>query len=263
MANNPEQVISPLWIDQDDSGNPKYDAAGLRAIFSTLFSPGSEIFQAKPGIVSGLEITTDPRSITVKPGVAIVNNTRGSFITGLKQSIILPVGAPHQTLPRKDLLVLEVKDIGTERGGALRVIKGSPDNSPTVASTPASCLAIAAISVPAKGALSVQRLAAKVGLRNERPVRSLPLSAGASSGQVVVAGQDKDVTVTLRVCSSGQDAPIGSIGQAVNGCGLVRGSTGSDRQELWPVVVVDGQIKICPPPPRGVWVSGSFSVGGV
>jgi hypothetical protein len=140
------------------AGDNTYTAARLRRVVESLAADREGIILA-----ADLAVTADsPASlrVVVAAGRALVRGDavtrQGVYLVENDAALFSPFcGAAHATLPRIDLLVLEVLDSAPDGGSAgadlpqLRIVAGTANASPVAPALPASAIALAELRVNA------------------------------------------------------------------------------------------------------------------
>lgn len=149
-------IIPPWALDAGKDNKPTYTGRDLRDLLAAVLKPGDSPVSAKPGILRGLEVKDNGQGVTVEPGYCVISTLDGSFLTGVRHPVTLPIAAPHVTFSRIDLVVAVINDsTESDRGMNLEIVQGSPASSPTVPQTPAKSLTIAEIDVSPTGERSI------------------------------------------------------------------------------------------------------------
>ena len=139
-------------------------------------------------------------TVLVEPGMASIpgteSGTQGNYFVVNDAQATLSVTAAHGSLPRIDLVVINVRDAfysGANNDGQLQVIAGTPASSPVAPAAPANAIIIAQIAVGA-GVTSITNanitdvrfyLAAAGGVIKARNDAARPPAAEIASGQWV------------------------------------------------------------------------------
>lgn len=155
-------VLLPAWLQ---SG--AYTAEHDRFVGTALLSPGTAL-TGRGGVrrVLGDEFQVSPTApaslgMQVAAGMAFVQGgytgTQGVYTVVNDATFQLAIGAAHSSLPRIDLVVLEVLDAtyaGSSSLAQVRIVEGTPASSPALPTATGSFIALAQVLVPA-GAVSV------------------------------------------------------------------------------------------------------------
>jgi hypothetical protein len=95
-------------------------------------------------------------SVLVGPGVAAIpgneSNTQGVYFVCNDAAATLSITAAHATLPRIDIVVINVRDSvysGASNDSQLQVIAGTPNSSPVAPTAPSNSITLASIAVGA------------------------------------------------------------------------------------------------------------------
>lgn len=187
MVNN--DLLIPWALDAGTDDAPEYTGRDLRDLFAVFFEPRSESepFQAAPGILRGCDVSATSTQVTVQPGHCVVTTAGGSFLTGVKNPVTLPLSAPHATFNRLDLVALSIEETAdTGRGANIRVIEGTPATPAEAPATPDGAIKLAEVSVRPSGEpwIFPGQKASLAGASKEAEVKEYRLSDGARSGQI-------------------------------------------------------------------------------
>src|SRR5690606_19679574 len=151
---------NPIGIN-DPSGDYTYDAATWRRAQSGLIVHDVDPLAPRTGVLNGLSVSVSGMTVQAAPGQAVVGDTvgaMGGYIVVLPAAESETLEARDATFSRTDLVCVVVDDpesSGTERGARLVVVTGTPSVSPSAPATPEGALALARVTVPPSGALSV------------------------------------------------------------------------------------------------------------
>jgi hypothetical protein len=140
----------PLWLE--NAGNV-YNAREYRRLVRSLYD-------GREGITEGLAVTqqaTPNMSVLIERGACVILGTnsapnQGSYYVHNDASETIGIAASDPTNPRKDLIVVEVRDseyTGSNNDARLRVVQGTPAAVPAEPTLPANSIALAMIDVPA------------------------------------------------------------------------------------------------------------------
>ena len=174
---------------------------------------------------------TSPVSLSVKvaAGSAFVRGstsgvasaTQGVYSITNDGDVAVALQSGDQTHPRRDLIVLTVRDAaysGAQNDAVLQVVQGTPDASPADPTVPANSLVLARVQVPAQAS----------GVINSY-ITDLRPRANALGG--------------TKVCTSGSRPPSPFTGQLIyeTDTSKVRVWTGSGWEDIFPVVAPQSQ----------------------
>jgi len=138
--------------------------------------------------------------VLVESGVASVpgteGGTQGNYFVCNDAQVTLSVTAAHATLPRIDIVVVNVRDSfysGASNDSQLQVVAGTPASSPVAPTAPFNSITLAQIAVAAAATsitnanITDQRfyMAAVGGVMNIRNIGALPPSAQIGEGQLL------------------------------------------------------------------------------
>lgn len=262
MADNSNDLLVPWALDAGTDDKPEYTGRDLRDLFAVFFEPRSESepFQAAPGILRGCTVSATSTEVTVSPGHCIVTTAGGSFLTGVKNPVTLPLSAPHATFNRIDLVALSIEETADSgRGAKIQVIEGTPATYPANPATPDGALILATIRVANTGAPTVTPgvEASLVGASKDPEVTEYSLGAGAKSGQIKSTPLPGGAAViTVDVTMNGQS---GEIGQGISGFKDQFVPLGSETDIWWCWLGVRGYLVAKGGvPANGTVISGSF-----
>lgn len=197
----------PIWL-----AGCTYDATGgndLRnsAITAFFYDPGvvaGATIGVRGGVVGGAGLAVSAgtgMSVLVQPGSFVVPNsgtpTAGGYAATLVSQATLAVQAADPSLPRNDIVVAYVSDVGTSSSfGAVEIITGTPSLVPVQPAAPANSITLAVITVPA-GATSI--VSGNIG--DQRPYTT-------TTGGVLIANK---YTVNGYAGQLAYDPPSGSF----------------------------------------------------
>lgn len=189
MAEVNNDLLIPWALDAGTDDTPEYTGRDLRDLFAVFFEPKSdtEPFQAAPGILRGCTVSATSTQVTVSPGHCIVTTAGGSYLTGVKNPVTLPLSAPHATFNRIDLVSLSIEETAdTGRGAKIQIIEGTPNSSPSVPAIPDGALILGTIRVTDTGAPRVTPgvETSLAGASEEPEVRTFARGAGLRAGTV-------------------------------------------------------------------------------
>ncbi|MDU1225063.1 hypothetical protein [Varibaculum cambriense] len=263
MADLNSDLLIPWALDAGTDDAPEYTGRDLRDLFAVFFEPRSEAepFQAAPGILRGCSVSASSTEVTIQPGHCIVTTAGGSFLTGVKNPVTLPLAAPHATFNRIDLVALSIEETADSgRGAKIQVIQGTPNSSPSAPSIPDGAVVLASVRVLTAGAPTVTPgvEASLAGASKEPETKTFARGAGLRAG-----------TVT-GTCLPGGVWVINLQGGAWSGSSPVIANTslrgyrgyqfiGSYAQLWWCGMEGDGVLKAYgDTPPAGYQVDGVF-----
>lgn len=261
MVNN--DLLIPWALDAGTDNMPEYTGRDLRDLFAVFFEPKSdtEPFQAAPGILRGCTVSASSTEVTIQPGHCIVTTSGGSFLTGVKNPVTLPLSAPHATFTRIDLVALSIEETAdTGRGSKIEIIEGTPASSPGAPSIPDGAIILAAVRVSNSSAPRVTPGAETflAGASKDPEVKEYAHGNGAQYGQVegiLLPGGAVLVSVDVTMNGSGN-----VIATGMWECASRYGSLGS-AEDIWWCELDRGQLKVLgDTPPSGSRLIGSFVV---
>ena len=262
MAEVNDDLLIPWALDAGTDNIPEYTGRDLRDLFAVFFEPqsASEPFRALPGILRGCTVSASSTEVTVQPGHCVVTTGGGSFLTGVKNPVTLPLSAPHATFARIDLVVLSIEEeLDTGRGAKIEVIEGTPASYPSAPVMPDGAIILAAVRVSNAGAPRVTpgNFTRLSGVENPQ-VDEYARGDGVSSGQVkgvMLSGGAILVTVDASMNGSGN-----VIATGISGGAAWRGILGSET-DLWWCELSRGRLRVLgDTPPRNARIIGSFVV---
>lgn len=260
MADASKDLLVPWALDAGTDNIPEYTGRDLRDLFAVFFEPksDSEPFQAAPGILRGCTVSATSTEVTVQPGHCMITTASGSYLTGVKNPVSLPLSAPHETFNRIDLVVLSVEESrDTGRGAKIQVIEGTPATYPSDPVTPAGAIALASVEISISSAPRVipggQASLAGAG----KSVINYSLGAGARYGSITgVELPGGFVAVSVNVTMNGDEE---IIGRDMRGFDEWYGTLGDSKNVWWCALqgrgflFATGEI-----PPEGTVIRGSF-----
>lgn len=262
MADASKDLLIPWALDAGTDNVPEYTGRDLRDLFAVFFEPksDSEPFQAAPGILRGCQVSATSTEVTIQPGHCVVTTAGGSYLTGVKNPVTLPLSAPHATFNRIDLVALSIEETAdTGRGAKIQVIEGTPASYPSAPTIPDGAIILAAVRVSNSGAPRVTPgvEASLAGASKEPEITEYSRGAGAKSGQIKSTPLPGGAAlITVDVTMNGQS---GEIGQGISGFKdqFVPLGSGTDIWWCWLGVrgylVAKGGV-----PANGAVISGSF-----
>ena len=263
MADASKDLLIPWALDAGTDNKPEYTGRDLRDLFAVFFEPKSdtEPFRALPGILRGCTVSASSTEVTVQPGHCVVTTAGGSFLTGVKNPVTLPLSAPHATFSRIDLVALSVEESAdTGRGASIRVIEGTPASYPQAPTTPDGAVVLASVRVANSGAPRVTpgAEASLAGASKDPEVTEYTLGNVARYGSVtgtMLPGGVILVTVDVTMNGSGN-----TIATGISGGGAWRGILGSET-DLWWCKLTRGRLEVLgDTPPRNARIIGSFVI---
>lgn len=189
MAEANKDLLIPWALDAGTDDKPEYTGRDLRDLFAVFFEPksDSEPFQAAPGILRGCAVSASSTEVNVQPGHCIVTTAGGSYLTGVKNPVRLPLSAPNATFSRIDLVALTIEETADKgRGAKIQVIEGTPNSSPREPQAPAGALILATIRVYVSGTPRVTPgvEASLAGASKEPETKTFARGAGLRAGTV-------------------------------------------------------------------------------
>ena len=266
MADASKDLLIPWALDAGTDNAPEYTGRDLRDLFAVFFEPRSESepFQAAPGILRGCTVSATSTQVTVAPGHCIVTTANGSYLTGVKNLVTLPLSAPHATSNRIDLVVLSIEETADSgRGAKIRVIEGTPASYPSTPATPDGAVVLAEVSVrPAGDPLPLPgaeaSLAGAAKKEEELEVTEYARGSGAQYGQIKgteLPGGAVLITVDVTMSGSGN-----IIATGMSGLSPWYGTLGN-RSDLWWCQLTRSTLTVLgDTPPQGTELKGSFVV---
>ena len=263
MADVSKDLLIPWALDAGTDDKPEYTGRDLRDLFAVFFEPKSdtEPFRANPGILRGCSVSATLTAVTVQPGHCVVTTAGGSFLTGVKNPVTLPLSAPHATFNRIDLVALSVEETAdTGRGAKIEVVEGTPASYPSAPVTPDGAIILASIRVSNSGAPRVTpgAEASLAGASKEPEVTEYTLGNveryGSVTGTMLPGGA---VLVSVDVSMNGSGNTI-ATGVAMGAAW--RGILGSET-DLWWCELSRGRLEVQgDTPPQNARIIGSFVV---
>ena len=262
MAEINSDLLVPWALDAGTDNIPEYTGRDLRDLFAVFFEPksDSEPFQAAPGILRGCQVSATSTEVTVQPGHCIVTTAGGSFLTGVKNPVTLPLSAPHETFNRIDLVTLSIEETaGTGRGASIRVIEGTPAAYPSNPVTPAGALVIASIGVDRTGYPRVTPGTEASLAGASKPPETITYSLGAGARYGSITGVELPggyVAVSVNITMNGDEE---IIGRDMRGFDEWYGALGDSKNVWWCALqgrgflFVTGEV-----PPEGTVIRGSL-----
>lgn len=265
MAEVNSELLIPWALDAGTDDAPEYTGRDLRDLFAVFFEPRSESepFQAAPGILRGCQVSATSTQVTVAPGHCIVTTSGGSYLTGVKNPVALPLSAPHATFNRIDLVALSIEETAdTGRGSKIEVIEGTPASYPSTPAAPAGALVLATIRVPTSGSPritpGVEASLAGASKEEELPVTEYARGSGARYGQIKgteLPGGAVLITVDVTMSGSGN-----VIATGMSGMSPWYGTLGNGTDFWWCQLFREGLTVLGDTPPQGTVLRGSFVV---
>ena len=264
MADASKDLLIPWALDAGTDNVPEYTGRDLRDLFAVFFEPKSdtEPFRAAPGILRGCTVSATATEVTVQPGHCVVTTGGGSYLTGVKNPVTLPLSAPHATFNRIDLVALSIEESAdTGRGAKIQVIEGTPASYPSELATPAGAVVLAYIRVSTAGAPRVtpgaEASLAGAYKQEEPEVKEYARGSGAKSGQIKSTELPGGAAlITVDVTMNGRS---GEIGQGISGFKDQFVPLGSETDIWWCWLGVRGYLVVKGGvPANGTVISGSF-----
>lgn len=207
----------PGWLQ---NAGTTHTASQLRMYMASLTAgnfSGAAFLRPRGGVhpTQGNELvvtqTGSPSmGVLVDTGSAIVSGTesatQGGYFVVNDAQVTLSVTAAHATLPRIDIVVINVRDAfysGASNDVQLQVVAGTPASSPVAPTAPANSITLAQIAVGAavtsivNADITDQRfyLAAAGGVINARTDATRPGSTVITEGQLVWTMDNNRLTV--------------------------------------------------------------------
>lgn len=187
-----------------------HTAAQLRTYLAGLTAgtySGATLLRARGGVHPALgqefnvtQTGSPSMGVLVESGVASIPGTlgatQGNYLVCNDAQVSLSVTAAHATLPRIDLVVINVRDSfysGVDDDSQLQVVAGTPNSSPVAPTAPDNSLTVAQIAVGAAVTTIVNAnitdtriyMAATGGVINCRSDATRPTSSEIAEGQLV------------------------------------------------------------------------------
>lgn len=189
MADASKDLLIPWALDAGTDDAPEYTGRDLRDLFAVFFEPRSESepFQAAQGILRGCSVSASSTEVTIQPGHCVVTTAGGSYLTGVKNPVTLPLTAPNSTFNRIDLVALSIEETADSgRGAKIQVIEGTPRSSPIEPSVPDGAVVLASVRVLTAGAPRVTpgAEASLAGASKEPETKTFARGAGLRAGTV-------------------------------------------------------------------------------
>ena len=266
MAGANKDLLVPWALDAGTDGAPEYTGRDLRDLFAVFFEPksDSEPFRAAPGILRGCTVSATSTAVTVRPGHCIITTANGSYLTGVKNSVTLPLSAPHATFNRIDLVALSIEETADKgRGASIRVIEGTPASYPQAPVTPDAAIKLAEVSVRPSGEPWVfpgpaASLAGAAKKEEEVEVKEYERGSGVRYGQVKGTTLKGDaVLITVDVTMSGYGKGIAT---GMSGLSSWHGPLGDGENIYW-CQLYRGNLTVLGDTPReDTELTGSFVV---
>ena len=265
MAEVNSELLIPWALDAGTDDAPEYTGRDLRDLFAVFFEPRSESepFQAAPGILRGCQVSATSTQVTVAPGHCIVTTSGGSYLTGVKNPVALPLSAPHATFNRIDLVALSIEETAdTGRGASIRVIEGTPASYPSTPAAPAGALVLATIRVGTSGAPRVtpgtEASLAGASKKEDAQVTNYPFALSVQYGQVqgtTLPGGAVLSTVNVTMSGYGND-----IASGLSGLTPWHGPLGDGKNIYWCKLHRGNLSVLGDTPPEDTKLIGSFVV---
>ena len=260
MANVNMDLLVPWALDAGTDNIPEYTGRDLRDLFAVFFEPksDSEPFQAAPGILRGCTVSATSTEVTIQPGHCIVTTSGGSYLTGVKNPVTLPLSAPHATFDRIDLVALSIGETAdTERGAKIQVIEGTPASSPITPFTPEGAIVLASVQISGGSAPRVIPGVEASLAEATKPVINFPLGAGARYGSITgVELPGGFVAVSVNVTMNGDEE---IIGRDMRGFEEYYGPLGDSKNIWWCALQGRGYLFVTGGvPPEGTIIRGSL-----
>lgn len=263
MAEANKDLLIPWALDAGTDNVPEYTGRDLRDLFAVFFEPvrDSDPFIANPGILRGCTVSASSTEVNVQPGHCIVTTASGSYLTGVKNPVTLPLSAPNATFSRIDLVTLSIEETADSgRGAKIQVIEGTPATYPSNPATPDGALVLATIRVANTGAPRVTPgvEASLAGASKEPEVQEYTRGSGVESGQVMgLPLPGGAILITVDVTMNGRGEIIAS---GMSGLTPWYGGLGN-RSDMWWCEMNRGGLSVAgDTPPEGARLMGSFVV---
>lgn len=265
MADASKDLLIPWALDAGTDDAPEYTGRDLRDLFAVFFEPQSENqpFQAAPGVLRGCDVSATSTQVTIQPGHCIVTTAGGSYLTGVKNPVTLPLSAPHATFSRIDIVALSIEETAdTGRGANIRVIEGTPASYPSAPATPDGAIKLAEVSVRPSGEPWIfpgtKASLAGASKKEELEVKEYTRENGARYGQIKgteLPGGAVLITVDVTMSGSGN-----TIATGMSGLSPWYGTLGN-RSDLWWCQLTRSTLTVLgDTPPQGTELKGSFVV---
>lgn len=265
MAEADKDLLIPWALDAGTDNVPEYTGRDLRDLFAVFFEPvrDSDPFIANPGILRGCTVSASSTEVNVQPGHCIVTTAGGSYLTGVKNPVTLPLSAPNATFSRIDLVALTIEEtVDKGRGAKIQVIEGAPNSSPREPQAPAGALILATIRVYVSGAPrvtpGVEASLAGASKKEEPQVIDYSRASGVQYGQIQgteLPGGAVLITVNVTMSGYGNDIATG-----MSGLTPWHGLLGDGENIWWCQLYRNGLSVLGDTPPQGTELMGSFVV---
>lgn len=263
MADASKDLLIPWALDAGTDDKPEYTGRDLRDLFAVFFEPKSdtEPFRALPGILRGCIVSATSTQVTVQPGHCVVTTAGGSFLTGVKNPVTLPLSAPHATFNRIDLVALSVEETAdTGRGAKIEIIEGTPANYPQAPTTPDGAIVLASVRVANSGAPRVTpgAEASLAGATKDPEVTEYTRGSGTKYG--IIKGTELPggaVLITVDVTMSGSGDTIAT---GMSWLSPWYGTLGNGTDFWWCQLYRNALTVLGDTPPQGTEIAGSFVV---
>lgn len=143
-------------------GSPVYSSQQFRDGVAALLNPGASGLQAQAGVRpgSGLAVSVSGSTVTITPGVAVVqggsSTAQGPYMLIVDANVTKTLTAADGTNPRVDLVYARIRDTDADGSGArdgdVLLLTGAAAASPAAPTpTDASWTPLATITVPKSG----------------------------------------------------------------------------------------------------------------
>lgn len=200
-------LTPPGWLQ---NAGTTHTAAQLRIYLAALqagMSGGATSLRSRGGVHPGLgqeflvtQTASPSMGVLVESGVISIpgslSSTQGNYFASNDAQVTLSISAAHATLPRIDIVVVNVRDSfysGANNDVQLQVVTGTPASSPVAPTAPDNSLTIAQVAVGAavtsivNGNITDTRIymAAAGGVINARNDAARPASTEIVEGQPV------------------------------------------------------------------------------
>ena len=261
MADASKDLLVPWALDAGTDNIPEYTGRDLRDLFAVFFEPksASEPFLSSPGILRGCTVSASSTEVTVQPGHCIVTTAGGSYLTGVKNPVTLPLTAAHESFDRIDLVALSIEETAdTGRGAKIQVIEGTPSIYPSAPTIPDGALILGTIQVVNTGAPSVTpgTEASLAGASKDPEVIQYALGDGARYGSITgVELPGGFVAVSVNVTMNGDEE---IIGRDMRGFEEYYGPLGDSKNIWWCALQGRGYLFVTGEvPPAGTVIRGT------
>lgn len=242
-----------VWPADAVTGAPSYTGRKLRQTNAPALAGATSArpLGARSGVRPGTPTTTvaaTSTTWTVTPHAGVIDGEAsaiaGPYWYAVDANVTGSVTAAHATLPRKDLVYVQLSDPAEGDGSgapgvAVLYTAGTAAASPSAPATPARSIALAEIAVPQSGGGSptvsfvapyVTGPGGVIPVRNTTE-RNLLTSVASSENPMVVHRKDANAAATLEVCHDGVNwRPVSPVY-------VVRDSTGATKPEVSPTVI--------------------------